>query len=26
LVVPTEKLKARIKQEGYENKFFFDWH
>lgn len=26
LVIPTEKLKARIKQEGYENKFFFDWH
>ena len=26
LIIPTEKLKARIKQEGYENKFFFDWH
>ena len=26
LVVPTQKLKARIKKEGYENKFFFDWH
>ena len=26
LAIPTEKLKARIKQEGYENKFFLDWH
>ena len=26
LAIPTEKLKARIKKEGYENKFFFDWH
>ena len=22
----TEKLKVRIKAEGYENKFFYDWH
>lgn len=26
LTFPTEKLKERIKKEGYENKFFFDWH
>jgi len=26
LAIATDKLKARIKQEGYENKFFFDWH
>ena len=25
LVIPTKKLKARIKKEGYEDKFFFDW-
>ena len=26
LAGPTEKLKVRIKAEGYENKFFYDWH
>lgn len=26
LAIPTEKLKAKIKKEGYEDKFFFDWH
>jgi len=26
LALPTEKLKARIKKEGLEDKFFFDWH
>lgn len=26
LTGPTEKLKARIKAEGYESKFFYDWH
>ena len=26
LVIPTEKLKARIKKEGYEDKFFFEWN
>lgn len=26
LVIPTNELKARIKTEGYEDKFFFDWH
>ena len=26
LALPTEKLKARIKKEGFEDKFFFDWH
>ena len=26
LALPTEKLKARIKKEGLEDKFMFDWH
>ena len=26
LIASTEKLKVRIKTEGYENKFFYDWH
>ena len=26
LTASTEKLKIRIKAEGYENKFFYDWH
>ena len=26
LTIPTAKLKTRIKKEGYEDKFFFDWH
>jgi len=26
LATPTEMLKTRIKEEGYEEKFFFDWH
>ena len=26
LIIPTKKLKARIKKEGYEDKFFFDWN
>ena len=26
LAIPTEKLKARIKKEGFEDKFFYDWH
>jgi len=26
LIASTESLKARIKLEGYEEKFFFDWH
>ena len=26
LTIPTENLKTRIIKEGYENKFFFDWH
>lgn len=26
LAISTEKLKARIKQEGYMERFFFDWH
>jgi len=26
LSIPTEKLKARIKKEGYEDRFFFEWH
>lgn len=26
LIAPTQKLKARIRREGYMEKFFFDWH
>ena len=26
LIIPTKKLKERIKIEGFESKFFFDWH
>lgn len=26
LAVPTAMLKDRIKREGYEDRFFFDWH
>jgi len=26
LAIPTKKLKARIKKEGYEQKFLFNWH
>lgn len=26
LAIPTEALKARISAEGYEDKFFWDWH
>ena len=26
LIVPTKKLKERIKAEGYQEKFFFEWH